>query len=202
MNPKIKICGITKKEEIPVLNEFNIDYVGFVFAKSKREVSVKDSMNLRANLNNNIKTVAVVKEPPIELLEEILQGGFDILQWHGSLKEETIKHINMPIWQAISVKDKESLGNIIYDEKIIGYVFDGSAPGSGKPFDWQVLSDIQINSELILAGGLDSDNIIEAINKIKPTIVDVSSGVESDKGKDPYKIKEFVRKVKNYGNEQ
>ncbi|MFP4697591.1 MAG: phosphoribosylanthranilate isomerase [Eubacteriales bacterium] len=199
MIPKIKICGIKKPSEINCLNKLNIDYVGFVFAKSKRQITIEQAKELKQNLSKNIKSVAVVVEPNKELLKQISNSGFDIIQWHGKLYEEVINKINIPLWQAVSVNNFEDMSNLIYHKSIIGYIFDGRKPGSGKTFDWTLLESIKLNKPLILAGGLSADNIKMAIEKIHPDIVDVSSGVENHNGKDLNKIKEFVRKVREFG---
>lgn len=159
------------------------------------------------------KTVAVTVSPTPEQVKEIEQAGFDLIQIHGELTKETYEAVTIPIIRAIQVKDGAlfvSAGNPAgnkdteaeisgTEDKIVAYLLDAPAPGSGKSFDWDVLMEFPRNDKMIfLAGGLNSENVREAIAKGNPDVVDVSSGVEIDTkivGKDRNKIKEFVRKV-------
>lgn len=198
MIPEIKICGITKPEEINILNELSIDYVGFVFAKSKRQVSIKQASNLKAELNSSIKTVAVVVNETIDCIKELESAGFDILQYHGNINNELISNITIPVWNAISITKPLTSEFVFNHQKIIGYVLDGAVSGSGETFDWSYIKDSNLYSKkLILAGGLNINNITTAIKEVTPDVVDVSSSVESVNGKDDNKIINFVRKVKS-----
>ncbi|TCK98223.1 phosphoribosylanthranilate isomerase [Natranaerovirga hydrolytica] len=198
MIPKIKVCGITKPEEIQALNDMAVDYVGFVFATSKRKITVEKAIKLRKLLNKDIKTVAVLKDPTDDLVQWVIDGQFDIIQWHGIIPEKWLARIDQNIWQGVSICNEASLNEMIGHHNIVGYVLDGKNPGSGKPFDWELLKQLSTQSNIILAGGLNAENVDTAIKTAHPHIVDVSSGVEDANGKSYEKIKTFVRKVRNY----
>ena len=209
--PKIKICGITKAEEVIMLNEVKVDYAGFVFfEKSKRNVSIHIAKELINNLNPAIKKVAVTVNPDLELVKKIEMAGFDILQVHKELSKEVAKQCDLPIWFAVNISNtqelKVQLKNISNHymeatDKISAYVVDGAEYGSGKTFAWQnidgeIFQKIR-RKQFVLAGGLTAQNVMKGIQTFSPDIVDVSSGVEGNLGgKDVIKIKEFVRKVR------
>ncbi len=211
---EIKICGITDTKEIDRLIELGIEYAGFVmfYDKSKRNNTLSNAESLvrymkdrnRDIENDNakhIKAVAVTVSPTISQLEAIENAGFDILQIHGVLSAEVRKKCSLPIWRAVNVQDNTSVE--VADRDISGIVLDGAIPGSGKTFSWDEFLNFDCKGKkYVLAGGLNADNIEEAIYKLNPDVVDVSSGVEYDdiakKGKDLDKITLFVERVKNF----
>lgn len=204
---KIKICGITRKEEAAFLNEAKADYAGFVFfEKSKRNISLDKAQQICKSLNHGIQKVAVTVSPDVEQVVSVKQAGFDILQVHGTLSEEVVKASELPIWRAVNIADEAQLAQMFASEpkaskeKIVGYVVDGAGYGGGKPFDWERTAE-QIKKytkgkKLILAGGLNADNVRNGIRYFSPDVVDVSSSVEDEHGKSKAKIEEFVRKVR------
>ena len=131
--------------------------------------------------------------------KEIETAGFDYIQIHGTLSEELLTGLQIPILKAFNLNDMEQYD--FYDRlpSIAGFVFDAPEPGSGKPFDWNLLHQLPKSSKLVLlAGGLHPDNVAAAIQTVSPDGVDVSSGVEFDHkpGKDPAKIKSFVENAR------
>lgn len=199
---RIKICGLTRICEAEYLNKNQVNYVGFVmyYPKSKRNVDAKTAKQIMEKLDSNIQKVAVVVSPTEEQVQEIADTGFDYIQIHGELSEELLEKIKIPIWKAFNVQDMERFEIYRRSEKIVGYLFDASEPGSGKTFDWNILKQIPMDGKLrILAGGLTPDNVQKAIVAVHPDVVDVSSGVEytDRQGKDPEKIDAFVRQVRN-----
>lgn len=201
---KIKICGLTHIEEAEYLNFNQVDLAGMVlfFPKSKRNITIDKAKEIMHHLHNSIKTVAVVVAPTIEQIREIENAGFDYIQIHGELSENLLKKINLPVLKAFNVTDIKKLSCYEKESKIKGYVFDAEMPGSGKAFDWNMLKDIPRGEKLfILAGGLDPNNVREAVLQVKPDCLDVSSGVEFNldsgkTGKDPKKIASFVRNAR------
>lgn len=195
---KIKICGITTIEEINFINELEIDYIGFVFAKSKRKINKEQAKELRNNLNQNIKVVGVFVDEGINVVNEIAEYvGLDIIQLHGEEKQEYIDLMSKPVWKAKKVVDINSLEEVEKLKNITGMLFDGRNPGSGESFNWDLLTNIKFEEKmLILAGGLNSKNVKEAINIVNPDILDLSSGVELNGKKDKDKIVELIRSVK------
>lgn len=202
---KIKICGLTSPAEARYLNVNHIDFAGMVlfFPKSRRNISIEQAKEIMAALDASIKRVAVVVSPSIEQVRQIETAGFDYIQIHGEIPEtetEAEAAIAIPILKAFNVSDMGSYEKYHNDSRIAGYVFDAIEPGSGKTFDWKLVDNIPRDEKLLLlAGGLNPDNVRMAIEAVHPDGVDVSSGVENDDkaGKNPEKIHDFVAAVKS-----
>ena len=198
---KVKICGLTSPAEAQYLNENHVDFAGMVlfFPKSKRNISIEQAMEIMAALDASIKRVAVVVSPSIEQIRQIEAAGFDYVQIHGEIPQPE-SAIAIPILKAFNVSDMNSYEKYHNDSRIAGYVFDAIEPGSGKTFDWRLVDNIPRDEKLLLlAGGLNPDNVRMAIEAVHPDGVDVSSGVENDDGagKNPEKIHNFVVAVKS-----
>lgn len=204
-NTKVKICGLTSPAEARYLNENHVDFAGMVlfFPKSKRNISIEQAKEIMAALDASIKRVAVVVSPSIEQVRQIEAAGFDYVQIHGEIPEtetEAEAAIAIPILKAFNVSDMDSYEKYHNDSRIAGYVFDAIEPGSGKTFDWKLVDNIPRDEKLLLlAGGLNPDNVRMAIEAVHPDGVDVSSGVENDDkaGKNPEKIHDFVAAIKS-----
>lgn len=199
---KVKICGLTSPAEARYLNENHVDFAGMVlfFPKSKRNISIEQAKEIMAALDTSIKRVAVVVSPSIEQIRQIEAAGFDYVQIHGEIPEAEAA-IAIPILKAFNVSDMGSYEKYHNDSRIAGYVFDAIEPGSGKTFDWRLVDNIPRDEKLLLlAGGLNPDNVRMAIEAVHPDGVDVSSGVENDDGagKNPEKIRAFATAVKSY----
>ena len=194
-NTKVKICGLTSPAEARYLNENHVDFAGMVlfFPKSKRNISIEQAKEIMA---------AVVVSPSIEQVRQIEAAGFDYVQIHGEIPEteaEAAKAI--PILKAFNVSDMDSYEKYHNDSRIAGYVFDAIEPGSGKTFDWKLVDNIPRDEKLLLlAGGLNPDNVRMAIEAVHPDGVDVSSGVENDDGagKNPERIRAFAIAVESH----
>ncbi|WP_443597085.1 phosphoribosylanthranilate isomerase [Agathobacter sp.] len=198
---KVKICGLTSPVEARFLNENHVDFAGMVlfFPKSKRNISIEQAKEIMVALDASIKRVAVVVSPSIEQVRQIEEAGFDYVQIHGEIPQ-TKAAIAIPILKAFNVSDMDSYEKYHNDSRIAGYVFDAIEPGSGKTFDWRLVDNIPRDEKLLLlAGGLNPDNVRMAIEAVHPDGVDVSSGVENDDraGKNPEKIHDFVAAVKS-----
>lgn len=199
---KVKICGLTSTKEASLLYKSGADYTGLVmfYEKSRRNNTVANAWQILRYVPREIQRVAVTVSPTLEQLKLIEQMDFHILQVHGELREEVLEAARLPVWKAYNISEGRLPVSGLYDEKIQGYVLDGAVPGSGRSFDWGALAGFdRRGKKLILAGGLKADNVCQAIEALHPDVVDVSSGVETENGKDAAKIKEFVRKVKQYG---
>lgn len=198
---KVKICGLRRKEDIEYANELKPDYVGFVFAKSKRQVEVEQALYLIRLLDKEIKTVGVFVNEPVENALKIAQTlNLDVLQFHGDETQDYIDNFkNFTVWKAIRIKDKEDLEKT-KQFKVNSFVFDtltkNEYGGTGKTFNWKVLKGMELNVPIILAGGLNENNVEEAIKIVDPYAVDVSSGVETEGYKDFKKLKSFIEKVR------
>lgn len=200
---KVKICGITTKQEIEYLNEFKPDFAGFVmfFKKSKRNVDPNTAKKLLSNLNKAVKTVAVMVNPTIRQINTAKECGFDYVQVHGNAEGSLLQSSPLPVIKAFNVSDINRFDEYNKIDNIAGFLFDSAVPGSGKTFDWSLLEERPQNENkmFILAGGLNPDNVADAVERIKPDCVDVSSGVESNSGigKSKKKIKEFIAQAKS-----
>lgn len=196
----VKVCGLTDTVEADYLNKNKVDLAGFVlfFPKSKRNISIEKAEQIMAELDENIKKVAVIVSPDESEIQQINGSGFDYVQIHGEIKDRLLEQISKPVFKAFNIKDIKNIHKYQNNAKIVGYVFDAAVPGSGKVFDWSILNDIKRDAKtFILAGGLNDSNVREAVKLVNPDVVDVSSGVEYDSGsgKDPEKIKQFIRQL-------
>ena len=190
---RIKFCGLKTLEDIFFANELLPEYVGFVFApKSKRFVTPAQAEKLRAALDKKISAVGVFVDEKIFVVDELLNDGIiDAAQLHGSEDEIYIKNLraltNCPIIKAFKVDaatEKSSADFIL---------IDGGA-GDGKAFYWSLLKNFQ--REYFLAGGLNPENVGDAIKLLHPFAVDVSSGIETDGRKDFKKMAAFAKAVR------
>lgn len=198
---KIKICGITEEKETEYLKKNNVDFAGIVvfYKKSRRCIDMEKAKGIISALGN-IKSVAVTVAPTLEEIREIEAAGFDYIQIHKDLNREIIEKCSLPILKAFNISDLNSYSYYQGFDKIAGYVFDASVPGSGQTFDWNLLSSVSRDNKLfILAGGLTPENVRAAIEAVHPDVVDVSTGVEYEKkqGKDPKKVDIFCQNVFN-----
>ncbi len=212
---KIKICGITKIIETQYLNEAGVDYAGFVFhEKSKRNISEETAYELIEALDENIKKVAVMVSPDPEKIERLGKLPFDIMQIHGTLTDAVIEACDRPIWYAVNVSDVASTEAVVsrmesmrtdHASKIAGFLLDAPVYGSGHTFDWDkgrneqcLILDRRWRRDrlLVLAGGLNPENVAEGMEIFAPDVVDVSSSVEGTYGKDREKILSFVQAVR------
>lgn len=195
--PKIKICGLRNVEQIRMINQYDIDYVGFVFAKSKRQISTDRAIEMKKSLRRDIKTVGIFVNTPIDHVNKIAKFcNLDIVQLHGNESPRECARSIFPVWKAFSVKDKIDLDLLRGYQNVEGFVFDSSQGGSGKTFSWDLITGASAKHFTILAGGLNSQNVEKAVKEVRPQVVDISSGVESNGEKDEEKIKEFIIKVK------
>lgn len=201
---KIKICGITTEKDIEALNKAGVDYAGFVqfFEKSKRNISTDRARELFQGLDPGIEKVAVVVGLDVTQLEQIRKAGFDRIQIHGNVDDEILSQSALPIWKAFNVGETLDLTEFARYEacdRVDGYVFDAHVPGSGRPFDWDILEKLPHTKKFVmLAGGLNPENAKEAAQIPFVNGVDTSSGVENESGdgKSLERILAFVRAVK------
>lgn len=196
---EIKICGLRREEDIDYVNELLPEYAGFVFCRSKRKVDPLSAKNLIERLDPSIKRVGVFLDQGISEVKDIADFcGLDLLQFHGSESPEYCDGFSQIVWKAFSIINESSFENIA-NYNVRGFLLDSftkAQGGSGKKFNWDLLEGREIPGKFILAGGIHSGNVEEAILRISPDILDVSSGVETDGKKDYYKIKELIGKVR------
>lgn len=200
----VKICGLKKSVDVKAAVENGADMIGFVFAKSKRQVTIEQAHQLAKNIPSNIKKVGVFVNPTEDELTAAIKGvPLDIVQLHGQESTEQADRTDAEVIKAFPVKEGK-LPNNINDYSNAYILLDAPAEeyegGSGKTFDWdKINSDLLIKNKLIIAGGLNAENVKEAISRFEPYAVDISSGVETNGEKDPEKIKIFIKTAKGVG---
>ena len=190
---KIKFCGLTRAEDIAAANALKPEYIGFVFApKSKRYVSPQQAALLRARLDPAIKAVGVfVNEPPEAVALLLNENIIDIAQLHG---QEDAAYL----WQAFRAETAAGLA-VAARSPADMVLLDSGAGGTGTVFNWKLLQGFP--RLYILAGGLDADNAADAVTRLHPYAVDVSSGIETAGKKDPAKMAAFAAAVRGQDNE-
>ena len=190
---KVKICGLSTVEAVETAVLAGADYIGFVFAESKRQVSLEQAHELAKLVTGKTKIVGVFVSPSLEELEQaIAQVPLDIVQIHGMFDEAMIPKISVPVIRAIQLSDQEAKVTSTADFLL----FDAPVAGSGQTFDWDLLKDQKIQQDFFIAGGLTVDNVHQARETFQPYALDVSSGVETDGHKDIEKIKAFIEGAK------
>ncbi len=190
---KVKICGLSTVEAVETAVLAGADYIGFVFAESKRQVSLEQAHELAKLVTGKTKIVGVFVSPSLEELEQAIgQVPLDIVQIHGMFDEALIPKISVPVIRAIQLSDQEAKVTSPADFLL----FDAPVAGSGRTFDWDLLKDQKIQQDFFIAGGLTVDNVRQARETFQPYALDVSSGVETDGHKDIEKIKAFIEGAK------
>tara|TARA_B100001123_G_C15265805_1_gene1008370 strand:+ start:951 stop:1580 length:630 start_codon:yes stop_codon:yes gene_type:complete len=199
-----KICGITNIEDARVAEDAGAYAIGLVFyKKSPRYISIDTAKEVVAHINQPLNSVGLFVDADRDYICSVLeQIDLDILQFHGQESEQTCAFFNKPYIKAIRVsKDTNILKEVEKYSSAKAILLDthveGLLGGTGKVFDWTMIPR-NLSKPIILAGGLNVDNVKDAIRKIRPYAVDVSGGVESEKGKkDPKKIKDFINEAIN-----
>lgn len=190
---KVKICGLSTVEAVETAVLAGADYIGFVFAESKRQVSLEQARELAKLVTGKTKIVGVFVSPSLEDLEQAIgQVPLDMVQIHGMFDETLIPKISVPVIRAIQLSDQEAKVTSPADFLL----FDAPVAGSGRTFDWDLLKDQKIQQDFFIAGGLTVDNVRQARETFQPYALDVSSGVETDGRKDIEKIKAFIEGAK------
>ena len=193
---KIKICGLRRREDILAVNEAKPDYCGFIieFPSSFRSVTADEVRELVEELDPEIRPVGVFVNAPMELVRTLLDDGtLALAQLHGQEDESYIRELktytDRPIIKAFSIKTTEDIEKAL--QSPANYILlDQGGGGTGKTFDWSLIPEIR--RPFFLAGGIGAANLEQAIREIRPYAVDLSSSVETEKWKDPAKIRQVV----------
>jgi len=197
--PKIKICGLSRECDIDYINMYSPEYMGFIFyPKSHRYVDSYKAEYLRQHLDIGITPVGVfVDESVFEIIKLVRSGIIDMVQLHGNESEDDIKTIHdatgARIIKAIKVKEGDEISK--WNDSEADFLLLDSGMGSGKTFDWNAKIELP-SKPFFLAGGINSDNVKQAIDIFSPYCIDLSSSVETDKLKDPVKIKEIIKAIR------
>ena len=211
---RVKFCGIRRTEDIEAVNRLQPDFAGFVFAKSKRQVTKGQAAALKELLDPGIKTIAVLVNMPAEEAAALANSGIaDMLQLHGDedaayiTKLKTLTQVK--IIKAIRLQGTETDNTLMKEaEQTDFYLFDTFLAdiygGTGKTFSLSLLKGVQIEKPFFLAGGLDAGNVPEVIRQAQEDArlfpyfygVDVSGGIEADGVKDPIKMEAFMKAIR------
>lgn len=222
----VKICGVSEVAHARAAAALGADFVGMVFAPSRRQVTLGQAKRIAGGLRKEAAPPA--KTADVRALEEALSGrrpllvgvfadqdadtvnaicddvGLDLVQLSGSEPWEVCAHINRPIFKCMKVRDGETSQQLmvhVHEGAVVlldPYV-EGTYGGTGKTLDWNVASEIARQTPTVLAGGLTPKNIAEAVRTVQPWAVDVSSGVETEGAKDTEKIRAFIAQAKEAG---
>ena len=196
---KIKICGLRRLDDVEMVNKYKPDYIGFVFANSKRKVSHELASQMKNNLSSDIISVGVfVNAYQEEILKLFDKGIIEVAQLHGCESEDYINNLKentnneLKIIKAIEMSESEDL--LKYDNSHADYLLLDSGKGSGKTFDWRLIRK-DLKKEFFLAGGINSSNVRKAIDEFNPYAIDLSSSLETNDYKDENKIKEIMEVI-------
>lgn len=199
---KIKICGITNIDDAMAAVDYGADALGFnFFKKSPRYVDPHKAAEIIARLPPFIVPVAVFVNEREERIREILQSAcIHGVQFHGDETPEFCQRFGNSVIKAFQIKDKESIKHMAH-YRVSAYLLDsyreGARGGTGATFDWHLAVVAKTFGRIILAGGLNPDNVAEAVKLVQPYGVDVAGGVEREKGiKDHTKLKKFIVEVR------
>ena len=212
--PKVKMCGISKVETIPAIVDAKPDYMGLVFAPSKRQVTVEQAKILIEELHKQcinhydikvVKTVGVFVNETLDNLVRIADtANLDAVQLHGDEDETFIQFLkertNVEVWKAIQIRtaaDTEKWIDSSADMLLFDAYHKDERGGTGEVFDWSSLDAFE--RPFMLAGGIDSTNVARAIRTVRPYGIDISSGIETNGMKDDKKITAFTKIVKSIG---
>ncbi len=198
---KVKICGLTRVEDVKSAVAAGADAIGFVFTRSPRQVSIDTAARLITHVPGHVLSVGLFLDQARSEISRVLESvSLDVLQFHGSETQQQCSLYNLPWLKAVAMEDDQSARQAEIDfPEAMGLLLDshsrGKRGGSGKVFDWSLSRPL--SKPVWLAGGLSVENVGQAIRMVKPYAVDVSSGVESAPGiKDPILMSEFIRAVK------
>lgn len=200
---RIKICGLTRQEDIEAVNRFLPDYVGFVFAPGRRQVTGEQAADLRRMLRKEICPVGVfVNEPEDVMVRLAEQGIIRMIQLHGQETPELVERLHdrlpsVPVIRAVRMEPGHRLDE--WQQSAADYLLlDAGAGGTGTMFDHGLLEGLgHLTKPWFLAGGMNPGNAAEAVRRFHPFGIDVSSGVETDGKKDERKIESMIRSVRD-----
>ncbi|OUR72210.1 N-(5'-phosphoribosyl)anthranilate isomerase [Methylophaga sp. 41_12_T18] len=203
MRTRVKICGITRRQDAEIAIENGADALGLVFyADSPRAVSIPQAKQIIADLPPFFDVVALFVNAEVGYVQECIDAlPIDVLQFHGDETADYCEQFGKTYLKAIRMRDDVDLVAIAdrYSSAsalLLDSYQAGVPGGTGQVFDWSLIK--QINKPLVLAGGLNVDNVAQAIKQVQPYAVDVSGGVEQSKGiKDHQKISAFMQEVAN-----
>ncbi|MGW8222922.1 MAG: phosphoribosylanthranilate isomerase [Syntrophobacteria bacterium] len=199
MTVRIKICGITNKEDALAAAHLGADALGFVFAPSPRKISAESAREIIKVLPPFVQTVGVfVDEDPERVSSMAARCGLDILQLHGSESVDYCSSFDRRVIKAVRLQSRDELKNLskyvnVVDALLLDTYVPNKPGGTGITFDWKLAVEARRYGRIVLAGGLNPENVAAAISMVKPYAVDASSGLEKRPGvKDHKKMAQFM----------
>ena len=203
---KVKICGLTRDEDVKAAVAAGADAIGFVFTASPRRISIDTAVRLSSYVPKGVLRVGLLLDQDRSEIDQVINSvSIDVLQFHGSETEQECCVFGLPWLKAVAMENAESAKQAESEYPgAMGLLLDshatGKRGGSGKVFDWSLSRPIA--KPIWLAGGLNSANVAQAIHVVRPFAVDVSSGVEAAPGiKDASRIRTFIKAVRKVDNE-
>lgn len=196
----VKICGITNEDDALLAVALGADAVGFVFAPSVRQIAVQKVYDITRRLPAEILTVGVFRdEHPKRVVEMAQTAGLRAVQLHGHESPDDVAQVSQhfrTVIKAVTAGTVDATRANVFGTSMV--LVDAPAPGSGKMFDWSLAGELPEGLNVILAGGLNPENVVAGINQVRPFGVDVSSGVEASPGrKDPILMKRFIEAARS-----
>lgn len=203
---KLKFCGIRRECDIDYINEFSPDYIGFIFAPSKRMITPRNAGILNRRRKGSISSVGVFVNAAIEeVLTAMNISGIDILQLHGDETKEYIselrQHTDNEIWKAVRVKQPDDIikaQDLGADKLLLDSFSETAYGGTGVCSDWNIIKNTDIKVPFFIAGGINEHNILSAA-QLDPYGIDISGGIESNGTKDRDKIKKIIKLFERNG---
>ena len=198
--PEIKICGLRSQQDADIVNDFPVSYIGFVFAKSKRQIDTETALEIKKRLRPDIKTVGVFTDTNVSAVREIAdKTGIDVVQLHSDEDNDFCQHFRDKIvWKSIAVRNRTALEKALSFD-VDGFILDvydkNLRGGTGRVISWDLAGEFAKNYFTILAGGISPENIRDAIAAVRPDVVDISSSLETDGFKDYNKVKSLFEKL-------
>lgn len=199
----IKICGITTLDVALAAQEYGADFVGLVFAPSRRQVSLETAAAISRRLTD-VKKVGVFVNAPLDTVQQAIETcGLDLVQLHGEESADYCRNIARPVIRAVKIGPE--ISSVLPGKEAQWLLFDtaiaGECGGTGQSFSWKEQVELRRRARqpVLLAGGLNAENVGAAIQALEPDGVDVSSGVETAGKKDLLKIKRFIEAVRGQG---
>jgi phosphoribosylanthranilate isomerase len=205
---KVKLCGIKRPEDIVFMNEFLPDYVGFVFAGTKRRITPETAAGLAQHLDGRIKKAGVfVNERPESAAQTVNLVGLDVVQLHGDETAQDIAALRgllpgIEIWKAVRVRDRGTIPASLRlgaDLLLLDSFSKNEYGGTGRTPNFGLIREANLKIPFFLAGGLNSENLPDAIRELSPYGVDISSGIETGGVKDRRKIGQIMRILRGSG---
>lgn len=201
---RIKVCGNTRLEDVGLALDLGVDMLGFIFTRSKRQISVEDGRALTAAIPESVERVGVFIDEPVDQIARAIEAcHLTAVQIYRPITADD-RRLGVTIMPALRIREAEALsenGIESADVPLLDtYRPDTDGGGTGQPWDWRVAMDLARRHPIIVSGGLDPDNVGAAIEHLNPWGVDVCSGVEAEpRKKDPKKLRAFVQAVRGAG---